>query len=82
MKSWQLQDAKAHLSQVVKEVMADGPQEISLRGKPAVVLISKKEYDSLMKPKPSFVQFMKQSPLRGAKIKLKRSRSLTRNIDL
>jgi len=82
MKSWQLQEAKAHLSQVVQEVMHGGPQEISLRGKPVVIIISKKEYDSLTKPKPSLVQFMRQSPLKGIKIRLKRDRSLVRDVDL
>lgn len=32
MKSWQLQEAKAHLSQVVQDAIHCGPQKISLRG--------------------------------------------------
>jgi len=82
MRSWQLQEAKAHLSQVVKEAMLHGPQEISLRGEPAVIVISKTEYDKLAKPKPSFVEFMRQSPLTGINLKLKRDDSSTRDTEL
>lgn len=82
MKSWQLQEAKANLSKVVKEAIIDGPQEISLRGEPTVVVISLKEYRRLLKPKPSFVEFMRKSPLAGVKMILRRDRSLTRKIEL
>jgi prevent-host-death family protein len=82
MRSWQLQAAKAHLSKLVRDVMADGPQEISLRGKAAVVVISKKQYDKLIKPQSSFVVFMRRSPWVSTPIKLKRDRSLVRKVDL
>jgi antitoxin Phd len=82
MKSWQLQQAKAHLSTVVKAAMTQGPQEISLHGIPAVVIIAKKDYDNMTKPKPSFVELMRQSPLVGTKLKVQRDPSSTRDIDL
>ena len=82
MKSWQLQEAKSHFSELVKEAVIQGPQQITLRGEPAVVILSKKEYDKLTKPKPSFVEFMRQSPLVGVKIRITRNRSKTRKIDL
>jgi prevent-host-death family protein len=82
MRSWQLQEAKAHLSQVVKEAITLGPQEISLRGEPAVVIISKKDYDKLVTPPLSFIEFMRQSPLVGVVFKVERDSSLTRDIDL
>lgn len=82
MKSWQLQQAKAQLSRVVKEAMLHGPQEISLHGKPSVVLISKTEYDKLVKPSSSFIDFIRQSPLVGIDLRLERDKSMTREIDL
>ncbi len=82
MRNWQLQDAKAHLSQLVKEAMLHGPQEISLRGEPAVIVISKKEYLTLVEPKLSFLDFIRSSPLVGAKLRIDRDSSLTRDIDL
>ncbi|OGT42325.1 MAG: prevent-host-death protein [Gammaproteobacteria bacterium RIFCSPHIGHO2_12_FULL_37_34] len=82
MRNWQLQEAKAQLSLVVKEAMRDGPQRISLRGEPAVIVLSIKEYDKLTQPKLSFIKFIRQSPLMGIKLRLKRHSSLTRDIDL
>ena len=82
MKTWQLQEAKARFSFVVKEAMTHGPQEISLRGAPVVIVIAKQEYDKLKKKKASLVQLMRQSPLVETQILLKRHRSLTRRIIL
>ena len=41
--SWQLQDAKARLSEVVKLAQSEGPQAITVHGKPAAVLVSREE---------------------------------------
>ena len=40
MHSWQLQQAKAHLSDLVKQAAAGKPQEITVRGEPTVVILS------------------------------------------
>ena len=61
MATWQLQEAKAHFSEVVKEAILHGPQNITLRGKAAVVVISQAEFNRLRKPKLSFVEFIRQS---------------------
>lgn len=39
MSSWQLQDAKARLSEVVKKAAQEGPQHITLHGQPAAVVL-------------------------------------------
>lgn len=82
MRNWPLQDAKAHLSRLVKEAMSSGPQEISLRGEPAVIVISKKQYLKLLKPKPSFIDFIRSSPLLGVALRMDRNSSTTRDVDL
>jgi prevent-host-death family protein len=53
--SWQLQDAKARFSELVKRAREQGPQHVSVRGEPAVVVISEKEFAKLMSPRPSIV---------------------------
>jgi prevent-host-death family protein len=40
MKSWQLQQAKARLSELVKSAQHDGPQEITMHGKSVAVVKS------------------------------------------
>ncbi len=82
MPTWKLQDAKARFSEVVKEAITHGPQTITLRGQPAVIVLSKEAYDTLIAPKPSFIEFMHHSPLATIQIDIQRNHSLTRDIDL
>lgn len=79
---WPLQDAKAHLSELVKRAQKDGPQYISVRGDPAVVVISQKEFQSLTTPSISVIDFFRKSPLVGLDIDLSRDKSPNRKIDL
>lgn len=45
MDSWQLQDARAHLSEVVDRALAEGPQRITRRGRAAVVVVSEEAWE-------------------------------------
>lgn len=45
---WTLQDAKNRFSAVVEAALAGRPQEVSRRGKPAVVVLSTVEYRRLV----------------------------------
>jgi antitoxin Phd len=45
---WTLQDAKNKFSAVVDAALAGTPQEVSRRGKPAVVVLSADEYHRLV----------------------------------
>lgn len=82
MRTWQLQEAKARLSEVVKSSQRDGPQEISVRGEAVVVVLSKAEYDRLRRRKPSLFDFLRRSPLMGVELELERDRSLSRDLRL
>ncbi len=52
---WQLQEAKARLSEVVRRAVDEGPQHVSVRGEPVVVVLSEKEYRQLTSKRPSIV---------------------------
>jgi prevent-host-death family protein len=83
MREWALQDAKARLSEVVRLAMEHEPQEITLRGEPAVVVISREDYDRMTKPRESLVEFMRRSPLYGADdVDFTREQDLTREVEL
>jgi prevent-host-death family protein len=56
--NWQLQEAKARLSEVVKKAREEGPQHVSVRGEPAVVVISEQEFAKLTTPRRSFADFI------------------------
>ncbi len=47
MAIWQLQDAKAHFSQVIEKAQSDGPQYITRHGKQRAVVISMQEYERI-----------------------------------
>lgn len=82
MRNWQLQDAKARFSELVKLAMLNGPQQITVHGKPAVIILSQEEYAKLKKPKRSFLMLLRKSPLVGVNLNIKRDQSTDRDIDL
>jgi len=82
MGHWQLQEAKARLSEVIKSAQNEGPQQVTVRGKPSAVVISVTEYEALKKQRPGFVAFMQASPLTGSELVIDRSDSLVRDISL
>ena len=47
MRTWQIQEAKARLSEVIRNAEQDGPQEIAHHGRPVAVLLSRAAYDQL-----------------------------------
>lgn len=79
---WALQDAKARLSELVKKAQKQGPQYISVHGDPAVVVISEKEYKSLIIHPMPLVEFFRKSPLVGLHLDLSRDKSSNRDVDL
>lgn len=82
MNRWQLQDAKARLSELVKAAIKSGHQEITVRGEATAVVLSRAEFEKLKRPKPSLVEFMRRSPLTKVELNLKREQTLTRKIKL
>ena len=79
---WQLQDAKARLSELVKLAVSEGPQGITVHGKPTVVVVSHEEYERLSGRKQSFTEFLRRSPLANVELELKRDRSPPRKVKL
>lgn len=81
-KSWKLQDAKNHFSEVVECAIDKGPQEVTKRGKHAVVVLSFELYQKLIQPKDSLVDFFQNSPLKGVELDLDRLKDRPRDIEL
>ena len=81
MPHWQVQQAKARFSELLRDAQ-DGPQIVTVHGRPAAVVLSKKAYDRLAKPKLSLVEFLHASPLAGVTLKVERDRSLPREVDV
>lgn len=81
-REWQLQEAKNRLSQVLDSALHNGPQTITLRGKPAAVVVSFEEFKRMAQPRTSLSQFFQQSPLSGQELDLSRSPDFAREVEL
>jgi hypothetical protein len=83
MQMWQMQEAKARLSEVVKSAETLGPQKITVHGQPVAVVISHAMYEKLTGNQQSLVGFMRASPLYAMEdVTLERDRSSTRKVSL
>jgi len=71
---WPLQEARNHLSDVVKRTRNDGPQTITLHGEPAVVVLSVEQFRTLTRPNHTLSEFFANSPLRGLDLEVERDR--------
>ena len=82
MKNWQVQEAKAHFSALVRSAETDGPQTITVHGRRAAVVLSADDYDRLKRPQLSMAEFLRVSALVGVELNIERDTSLPRDIDL
>jgi len=81
-RTWAVARAQAHLSAVIDHALAEGPQTITRRGRKAAVVVSAEEWERKMKRKGNLAEFFASSPLRGARIRIKRSNRKPRKIEL
>ena len=80
-RTWQIQEAKNKLSEVIARALKQGPQLITKHGEKTVVVISYAEYENLRKSQVKLSEFFSASPLAG--IELIRDKSQPRQgIDL
>ena len=82
MGQWQLQEAKAKLSEVIQRARKEGPQQVTVRGKPAAIIVSAEEYDAMRRRRPRFVELVRSSPLADMELDIERDRSPARDADL
>ena len=84
-RTWQLQEAKARLSEVIKRAGAEGPQVVTLRGVEAAVVLSIADYRRLEAGRPTIKDVLLGGPtLDDDVIDLinDRSKDVGREIDL
>jgi prevent-host-death family protein len=81
---WSLQDAKTHLSQIVREAQRTGPQRVTLHGKDAAVIIAAEEFDRLKRPVSGrdIVSVLAKSPLGDVEFERLTIKSKVRDVEL
>ncbi len=81
-RTWAVAKAKASLSAVIDHALAEGPQTITRRGRKAVVVVSVEEWERKQKRHGNLAEFFASSPLRGARLRIQRSKDKARRIKL
>ncbi|HEY6466538.1 MAG TPA: type II toxin-antitoxin system Phd/YefM family antitoxin [Candidatus Acidoferrales bacterium] len=79
---WAVAEAKAKFSAIIDRALTEGPQTITRSGRKAVVVVSVKTWERKESRKGNLAEFFAGSPLRGSKIRIKRTRSMPRKIGL
>lgn len=80
---WPLQDAKNRLSELVRTVRESGPQTITVHGRDAVVVVAAAEFERLEhRLRGPLAEFVRDSPLAGARLDLERDRDTGRDVPL
>jgi prevent-host-death family protein len=69
---WQLQEAKSKFSQLVRQALSEGPQIVTRHGEEVAVVLSIDDYRRLSEPRPSLLELLLDSPLRGSGLELER----------
>ena len=82
MKKWQLQEAKARLSELIRKAAREGPQPITVHGELTAVVLSAEEFERIRQPRPRFKAWMRSSPLVGLDLDLRREQTPIRAIDV
>jgi prevent-host-death family protein len=83
MNAWQMQEAKARLSELVKCAENEGPQYITHHGQSVAVVVSQTMYDRLTGNALGLEALMKSSPLfDAADVQFERDTSPNRDVTL
>jgi antitoxin Phd len=82
--NWALQDAKARFSELARRAEREGPQRVSVRGKPTLVVLSEADYASLLrrKKRKPLVELFRKSPVAGLDLDTARPREAGRPVEL
>ena len=60
--SWQLQEAKAKFSELVRRTLDEGPQTVTRHGKDVVIVVSAEDYRKLKERRPSLKEVLMSGP--------------------
>src|ERR1700739_2437201 len=80
-RNWAVARAKAHRSAVIDQALVEAPQTITRRGRKPSVVVSAEEWERKMERKGNLAEFFASSPLRGARVRIKRSNRKARKIE-
>ena len=71
--SWALQDAKNRFDELVDTSLRDGPQIVTRRGTPVVVVAAAGEWEKRGKPKKTLLDMFQNCPVKGIELDITRN---------
>jgi antitoxin Phd len=77
---WQLQQAKAKFSELVQKAIDEGPQTVTRRGQPAVVVLSAEQFELMKKRQIDLKDLLPFLSL--DELDLERNQDFPRDVDL
>jgi prevent-host-death family protein len=86
MATWQVQEAKTRLSEVIERAEKEGPQTITKHGKAKAVVLSAEAYEKMQKQskaeESNLIDFLLNSGPKFDEFEIERDRDTGREIDL
>ncbi len=79
---WTVAEAKAKLSRVIEHAQKRGPQTITRNGRRAAVVVDAEEWERRTQRTGTLADFFAVSPLRGSRLRVRRSKDRLRSTDL
>ncbi len=77
---WQLQEAKAKFSELVQKAIDEGPQTVTRRGQPAVVVLSAEQFELMKKRQIDLKDLLPY--LTADDLDLERNKDFPRDVEL
>jgi antitoxin Phd len=81
MATWQVQEAKTRLSEVIERARTEGPQTITRHGAARVVVLSIEDYNALTAHKPDFKAHLLGGP-KFDEFSITRDRDAGRDVEI
>ncbi len=80
--TWTVAQAKAKLSEILDQALAQGPQTITRSGRTTAVLVSAEEWERKTRRTGNLAEFFAASPLPGSDLAVERLRDEPRETGL
>jgi prevent-host-death family protein len=80
--TWTVAAAKAKFSELLEKANSEGPQRITKHGRTTAVVVAAEQWERRSERKGNLAEFLASSPLRGARLKIRRLPVRLRKVEL
>jgi prevent-host-death family protein len=80
--AWTVAEAKAKFSELLNRAQAEGPQRITRHGRATAIVVSQEEWERKNRRKGNLAEFLMNSPLRNAGVRIGKLPMRLRKVNL